>query len=226
MYPKTSSQGGFYPPDEVIPAETSRNRAAVLYILEQAACPYGVIGMGSQYCTASSTGFRSATAQAAVTSGSGDNNGFQTNPANMLVDDGLFAVDTNSGTSTTTSCTATQKDRHVLSNFGFNIPAGAAIQGIEVKLNSRVDSTSGSPRFCVQLSWNGGASWTSTITSGTLSTAETIYTLGGVANTWGRTWTNTDFNDANFRVRLTMIASNTSRDFSLDWVGVQVRYTP
>jgi hypothetical protein len=226
MYPVTSSQGGFYPPDEVIPTETARNRDAVLYLLEQAACPYDVIGKGNEYCGAASTGFRSATSQAAVTSGSGDNNGFQTNASNMLVDDGLFAVDTNSGNGTSTSCTSANKDRHVLSNFGFGVPAGSTIQGIEVKLNSRVDSTSGSPRFCVQLSWNGGASWTTAITSGTLSTAETIYTLGGVTNTWGRTWTDTDFNDANFRVRLVMVASNVSRDFSLDWVGVQVRHTP
>jgi hypothetical protein len=226
MYPDTSAQGGFYPPDEVIPAETSRNREAVLYLLEQAACPYGVIGKSNEYCVATSTGYRSATSQAAVTSGSGDNNGFQTSAGNMLADDGAFAVDTNSGTSTTTSCTATQKDRHVLSNFGFSVPAGSTIQGIEVKLNSKVDSTSGSPRFCVQLSWDGGATWTTSITSGTLSTAETMYIIGGVTNTWGRTWTNTDFDNANFRVRLTMVASNTSRDFSLDWVGVQVRYTP
>jgi hypothetical protein len=226
MYPDTSAQGGFYPPDEVIPAETSRNREAVLYLLEQSACPYGVIGKSAQYCTASSTGYKSATSQAAVTSSSGDNNGFQTSAANMLVDDGLFAVDTNSGTSTSTSCTATQKDRHVLSNFGFSIPAGSTIQGIEVKLNSKADSTSGAPRFCVELSWNGGATWTTALTSGTLATAETIYIVGGVANTWGRTWTNTDFDNANFRVRLVMVASNTSRDFSLDWAGVQVRYTP
>lgn len=226
MYPETASQGGFYPPDEVIPAETARNRGPVLYLLEQAACPYGVIGKSNEYCVASSTGFKSATAQAAVSSASGDNNGLQTSAGNMLVDDGLYAVDTNSGTNTSTSCTATQKDRHVLSNFGFSIPAGSTIQGIEVKLNSRVDSTSGSPRFCVQFSWNGGSSWTTAVTSATLSTAETMYILGGVTNTWGRTWTNTDFDNANFRVRLTMVASNTSRDFSLDWVGVQVRYTP
>ncbi len=226
MYPRTSSQGGFYPPDEVIPAETARNRGAVLYLLEQAACPYGVIGKGNEYCVATSTGFRSPTAQAAVTSGSGDNNGFQTSAASALMDDGVYAVDTNSGSNTNTSCTNTGKDRHVFSNYGFNVPAGSTIQGIEVKLNSRVDSTTGSPRFCVQLSWNGGTSWTSPITSATLSTSETVYTVGGVTNTWGRTWSNADFNDANFRLRLVMVASNTSRDFSLDWVGVQVRHSP
>jgi hypothetical protein len=52
MYPVTSAQGGFYPPDEVIPAETARNRAALLYLLEQAACPYAVIGKQGEYCEA------------------------------------------------------------------------------------------------------------------------------------------------------------------------------
>ena len=50
MYPITSAQGGFYPPDEVIPAETARNRAAILYLIEKADCPYAVIGKQAQYC--------------------------------------------------------------------------------------------------------------------------------------------------------------------------------
>jgi hypothetical protein len=50
MYPVTSAQGGFYPPDEVIPAQTTRNRAAVLYLLEHSDCPYAVIGKQGQYC--------------------------------------------------------------------------------------------------------------------------------------------------------------------------------
>ena len=50
MYPVTSGQGGFYPPDEVIPAQTSRNRAAVLYLLEQSDCVYAAIGKQGQYC--------------------------------------------------------------------------------------------------------------------------------------------------------------------------------
>lgn len=50
MYPATSGGGGFYPPDEVIPAQTSRNRSAILYLLAQADCPYRVIGKEAQYC--------------------------------------------------------------------------------------------------------------------------------------------------------------------------------
>ncbi len=50
MYPVTSGQGGFYPPDEVIPAQTARNREAILYLFEKADCPYAVIGKQTQYC--------------------------------------------------------------------------------------------------------------------------------------------------------------------------------
>ncbi|MFC0507533.1 M14 family zinc carboxypeptidase [Micromonospora costi] len=50
MYPGSASGGGFYPPDEVIPAQTSRNREAVLMLSEYADCPYRAIGKQAQYC--------------------------------------------------------------------------------------------------------------------------------------------------------------------------------
>jgi carboxypeptidase T len=49
MYPTTASPG-FYPPDEAIPAQTSRNREAVLRLLEISDCPYRAIGKETQYC--------------------------------------------------------------------------------------------------------------------------------------------------------------------------------
>ena len=50
LYPRSSSQGGFYPPDEVITTETVRNREAVLYFLELVDCPYRAIGKEPEYC--------------------------------------------------------------------------------------------------------------------------------------------------------------------------------
>ncbi|MEU4778646.1 M14 family zinc carboxypeptidase [Micromonospora sp. NPDC023633] len=50
MYPGSATGGGFYPPDEVIPAQTSRNREAVLLLSEYADCPYRAIGKQAQYC--------------------------------------------------------------------------------------------------------------------------------------------------------------------------------
>ncbi|HEX5567345.1 MAG TPA: M14 family metallopeptidase [Streptomyces sp.] len=52
MYPGPNGREGFYPPDEVIERETSRNRTAVLLLMENADCMYRSIGKSSQYCSA------------------------------------------------------------------------------------------------------------------------------------------------------------------------------
>ena len=168
------------------------------------------------------TGLRSPMANAA--DAGGDGNGFESNPANAQAADSLSAVDNNSGTVSSTSCSSTGRDRHRFSNYGITIPAGAAVAGIEVRLDARVDSTAGSPRMCVELSWDGGVSWTAPLATPTLSTSMTTRILGGAANTWGRTWTASELSDANFRVRVTNVANSTSRDFSLDWIAVRVTH--
>jgi hypothetical protein len=174
--------------------------------------------------TPSNTGLLSPSSNAAVTSSAGDNNGFEVSPANVYTNDSLFAVDNNSGTNTNTSCTNTGKDKHLFYNFNVNLAGTATVQGIEVRLDGRADSATGSPKFCVQLSWNGGATWTAAKATATLSTAELTYMLGSATDTWGRTWAAGDFSNANLRVRVIEIASSTARDFSLDWVAVRVTY--
>jgi hypothetical protein len=79
----------------------------------------------------------------------------------------------------------------------------------------------------VQLSWDGGTTWTTAKQTSTLTTSEATYTLGGTADTWGRTWSATNLSNTNFRVRVIDVASGSganSRDFSLDWVAVRVSY--
>ncbi|MCG5214143.1 M14 family zinc carboxypeptidase [Streptosporangium soli] len=49
MYPVSSSPG-FYPPDEQIGPQTTRNREATLRLLEYADCVYRIIGKDAQYC--------------------------------------------------------------------------------------------------------------------------------------------------------------------------------
>lgn len=166
------------------------------------------------------TGYLSPTAQAAAAGG--DGNGFQTNPANAFSDNGLFAVDTDSGTNTSTVCSDPGKDKHVFHGFGFALPAGATLDGIEVQLQAKVDSASASPRMCVELSWDGGLTWTTAKNTVVLSKTETTYTLGGLADLWGRSWTAAEL--ANLRIRITNIASSTARDFSLDWLSVRAMY--
>ena len=53
LYPDPSTGlSRFYPPDEVIGRETSRNREAVLYLITQADCPYRAIGKTQTHCGA------------------------------------------------------------------------------------------------------------------------------------------------------------------------------
>jgi hypothetical protein len=173
-----------------------------------------------------STGFLSPSANAAQTSSAGDNNGYETSPANAYSNDSLVTSDTNSGTNKNTSCTNNGKDRHSYYNYNLNIPATAVIQGIQVRLDARADSTSGSPKICVQLSWDGGITWTATKSTTTLNTTEATYILGSTSDTWGRTWSTSDFNNANFRIRVVDVASNSSRDFFFDYIAVNVTYQP
>ena len=51
------------------------------------------------------------------------------------------------------------------------------------------------------------------------------HVLGGATNTWGRTWSAANLDNANFRLRVINISSSSSRDFSLDWVAVKVSYS-
>jgi hypothetical protein len=154
----------------------------------------------------------------------GDHNGYETNPSNGYVNDSLFAVDNNSGSNTNTACTDSGKDKHLFYNYGINLPGAAIIQGIEVRLDAKVDSTSGSPKMCIQLSWDGGSSWTAAKSTGTLNTGEQTFALGSPTDTWGHAWTTSQLSNTNFRVRIIDVASNTSRDFSLDWISVRVTY--
>lgn len=179
--------------------------------------------------TTTTTGFKGCGANAAVTSGSGDNDGFQTNAAEACDDDSIFAVDTNSGTNASALCTGIGKDRHRFWAFGLGVPTGASsIGGIQVRADLRADAASpGKPTVCVRLSWNGGTSWTAYKSLGsTLTTAETTYDLGGAADLWGRAWTGTELSDAAFRLEIVSVTSNTNRDLSLDGLKVQVTYTP
>jgi hypothetical protein len=103
-------------------------------------------------------------------------------------------------------------------NHAFVINQTNTIDGVEVKLE--ISGTTGAGDINVGLSYDGGTSWTSTKTTPALTTTDTVVTLGGPADTWGRTWTTGEFSNANFQVRLT--AAPSANTVQVDAIQVRV----
>lgn len=134
------------------------------------------------------------------------------NPSNAIADDSAFAS------------FQTSSDLELI-NHGFSIPAGATITGIQLKIDAKATSPSGFPGFNFRLSWNNGDDLTiyDSIDLTGVSTETTFY-AGGETDTWGRTWSPSDFNDGNFVVWIEGFkALATSVD--IDCVYVNVYYT-
>ena len=172
------------------------------------------------------------TTNAAVTVDAGDGDGFQTTPANAYVDDNTnYAVDTNSGDKVNDVATGTGTDKHNYYNFGMDtIPStSGTINGITVRADIAVDSLTYSPFTAIRLSWDGGTSWTAVSQQNLSQEAELTYNYGGVADTWGRTWTGAELEDGNFLVQVIngdAGVNNSNTDFSLDYIQVTVTFTP
>lgn len=168
----------------------------------------------------SSSGYHNCASNEAAAGG--DDNGYQTNAGSACANGGSYARDTNSGDTTSTSCDHSSKDRHIFYNYGFDLPSGATINGVQVRVDGWINSTSSTStrRICVEISEDGGDTWSSVQTTPTLSrSSSSNYTLGATSDTWGLSLSPESLSNSNFRVRLTNVASNTSREFRLDWVG-------
>lgn len=128
---------------------------------------------------AADTGFQSPTGCASGSWG---------NPNNATASDNAYA--TSNGNNQALVCS-------------FNLPAlpaGSVITGIEVRIEGYA---AGTREADVDLSWNGGATYTGVDPNTNFTGTESVFTLGAANDTWGRTWANTEFTAANFRVRLT-----------------------
>jgi hypothetical protein len=165
------------------------------------------------------TSWLSPTSNSADTGGDGD--GFETTPNNAYADGGGNALNSNGAA-----------DRHRY--YGYNtsgVPANSTIAGIEVRLDWWLDATSGTNNMTVALSWDGGTSWTAAKTASTERTSDGNPTdvVGISSDNWGHSWTASELNSTNFRVRVTCNSSGSSssnnRDFYLDWIPVRITYT-
>lgn len=173
------------------------------------------------------TAYTSCTAQAFDAGGKGD--GYEGSPLNACskTDGGAFATDAASGTNKLVSCTDPGKDRHRFSSYTLPVPTTAtAINGIEVQLIGAPSTGNQIGQVCIELSGDGGSTWTTVSRTISYSTTTfTTFTLGGPTDLWGKTWLPAMFNNAAFRVRVTDVDNTGNKAFYLDYVGVRVTYT-
>lgn len=158
----------------------------------------------------------------------GNGNGYETNAANLCADDSTFGTDAGpAAVGHSTACANAANDRHRFQGFGFGLPGSVtAVSGIEVRIDEALNNNGGTSNLCVELSWDGGSSWTAAKTVTLLGTAETSYLVGGVADPWGHTWTAGQLSTANFRVRVTDATSQNNKDFKMDYLAARVVYVP
>lgn len=117
------------------------------------------------------------------------------------------------------------------SNYSFTFPVnGSTINGIACQ----VEGKSGGP-FCagkasegtvtVDLSWDGGSTYTSGLNNTWSCPTESTQTYGNSSYTWGRTWSTDDLSNESFRVRVTLAADPLADQFFADHIQCQVWYT-
>jgi len=149
----------------------------------------------------SDTGFKNPSAE-------GEDHNDWTNGANMYSSNNLDAY-SESG------------DSNDFYNFGLVIPDGVTINGIELKIEG---SSIGIDGVDADLSWNGGTTYTSDLSTPNFNGTDVVYTLANNSYTWGRTWNASEFSNSTFRVRLTHRIEDFSRIY-VDHLQVKVYYT-
>ena len=172
------------------------------------------------------TGFKGCGSGIADTGGDGD--GYETTVANACVDDSVVATDAGTGTGgRSTACANAANDRHRFGDFSLGLPGTVtAVLGIELRADVGLNNNGGTSNLCAELSWDGGTSWTAPKVASLTSSAQTTYLLGGPADPWGHVWTAAELTNANLIVRLTDATGQPNKDYRLDYLAVQVTYTP
>lgn len=113
--------------------------------------------------------------------------------------------------------------------FGFSIPSDATINGITLTVERRASDASRITDDAVRLIKAGVIGTTDLSSSTSYPTSDTDYTYGGASNLWGKSWTYSDINSANFgvaiAVRRSSNASSSTTRVLLDYIRITVTYT-
>lgn len=113
--------------------------------------------------------------------------------------------------------TAGKGDNVTYKTYGITEVSGESPTKVEVGIEAHGD---GNDYVEVQISWDGGISWTSLIGHVPPTTDPDVATYLDLTN--GRTWTWDELSDANFRVRIYKRTVAKGADINLDWIPVRI----
>lgn len=139
-----------------------------------------------------------------------------TNPGNITADDANYATSSSAPGTNTRNLKAT--------NFGFSIPAGSTINGIQFAFKWK--KTAGTPQLilCQTINASGVIGGTNLADGYSVPATEESKTYGATNQLWGRTWLASDINDVDFGVAFSF-ASGDSGAISINYVTATIAYT-
>lgn len=131
-------------------------------------------------------------------------------------------------TNNITSMTTNLSEYLKATDFGFNIPSGATIDGIVVEVEKKYDTYTVQDAV-VKIVKGGSLTGTNKAIAGDWSSTESYITYGSSTELWGTTWSYGDINSSNFGVALscegTQVFPPGAGVANVDHIRITVYYT-
>lgn len=138
------------------------------------------------------------------------------------------ASSNNSYATVTLSGAANLSEYLKATDFGFNIPSGATIDGIVVEVEKKYDTYTVQDAV-VKIVKGGSLTGTNKAIAGDWSSTESYITYGSSTELWGTTWSYGDINSSNFGVALscegTQVFPPGAGVANVDHIRITVYYT-
>ncbi len=128
---------------------------------------------------------------------------------------------------TATLAASAQSPNLDVTGFGFNLPTGSTIVGIEATIERMASNSNSIEDYDVFLLKGGAPSGSDKASTTDWTTSDSTRTYGTSSDLWGTTWTEAQVEASNFGLRLKALnLTASSRTASVDHVTIRVYYQP
>ncbi len=142
-----------------------------------------------------------------------------TNASNAQTSDDQYATNSYSGSG------GTESHNLKATNFGFDLPPDASIDGIIASVEAKCGACNGDHISFAKLLQAGSGVGTGK-TSGNFTTSDVIYSLGSATDLWGASWTVSDIEHSNFGIQVEIDRDDgVATVSSVDHIQLTVHYT-